>query len=201
MQNQTGRSMIEMLGVLAIIGVLSVGGIAGFSKAMRQYKMLQLVDEYRLFIQDYLRYNDDLKRVEKWADIPKILQNAQLLPKDWYIGGGYVYDSMGNRNQLFMRGGVRPVIDFWFKNDGDIDAKKELCQKMFVDVALVYQDLLYAVWVYRGEEAGNVGQAWGSAHCTNNRMCLRDMKLSDILNFCASCIDDTRCKLVFEFNS
>lgn len=31
---EKGRSMIEMLGVLAIIGVLSVGGIAGYSKAM-----------------------------------------------------------------------------------------------------------------------------------------------------------------------
>ena len=30
--NSFGRSMIEMLGVLAIIGVLSVGGIAGYSK-------------------------------------------------------------------------------------------------------------------------------------------------------------------------
>ena len=31
-----GRSMIEMLGVLAIIAVLSVGGIAGYSKAMEK---------------------------------------------------------------------------------------------------------------------------------------------------------------------
>ena len=31
--------MIEMLGVLAIIGVLSVGGIAGYSKAMETYKI------------------------------------------------------------------------------------------------------------------------------------------------------------------
>lgn len=35
--NQTGRSMIEMLGVLAIIGVLSVSGIAGYGKAMRMW--------------------------------------------------------------------------------------------------------------------------------------------------------------------
>ena len=34
-----GRSMIEMLGVLAIIGVLSVGGIAGYSKAMEKFKI------------------------------------------------------------------------------------------------------------------------------------------------------------------
>ncbi len=42
--NQTGRSMVEMLGVLAIIGVLSVGGIAGYSKAMFKYKMNKTMD-------------------------------------------------------------------------------------------------------------------------------------------------------------
>lgn len=36
--NEKGRSMIEMLGVLAIIGVLSVGGIYGYTVAMRKYK-------------------------------------------------------------------------------------------------------------------------------------------------------------------
>lgn len=38
-KNQLGRSMIEMLGVLAIIGVLSVGGIAGYTKAMAKNKV------------------------------------------------------------------------------------------------------------------------------------------------------------------
>ena len=38
-KNESGRSMIEMLGVLAIIGVLSVGGIAGYSKAMMKYRI------------------------------------------------------------------------------------------------------------------------------------------------------------------
>lgn len=40
MNNNTekGRSMIEMLGVLAIITVLSVCGLAGYSKAMQMYK-------------------------------------------------------------------------------------------------------------------------------------------------------------------
>ncbi len=42
--NQYGRSMVEMLGVLAIIGVLSVGGIAGYSKAMYKQKMNKTVD-------------------------------------------------------------------------------------------------------------------------------------------------------------
>ncbi len=32
--NESGRSMVEMLGVLAIVGVLSIGGIAGYTAAM-----------------------------------------------------------------------------------------------------------------------------------------------------------------------
>ena len=50
-QNQFGRSMIEMLGVLAIIGVLSVGGIAGYSKAMEKYKINKTVEQFNYQIQ------------------------------------------------------------------------------------------------------------------------------------------------------
>lgn len=42
--NQSGRSMVEMLGVLAIIGVLSVGGIAGYSSAMNKFKINKTVE-------------------------------------------------------------------------------------------------------------------------------------------------------------
>ena len=45
---ENGRSMIEMLGVLAIIGVLSVGGIAGYSKAMHRYRVNKTVEQISL---------------------------------------------------------------------------------------------------------------------------------------------------------
>ena len=38
-KTQSGRSMIEMLGVLAIIGMLSVGGIWGLSEAIERHKL------------------------------------------------------------------------------------------------------------------------------------------------------------------
>ena len=41
---ESGRSMVEMLGVLAIIGVLSVGGIAGYTMAMNRYRANEVVD-------------------------------------------------------------------------------------------------------------------------------------------------------------
>ena len=51
LSNQAGRSMVEILGVLAIIGVLSVGGIAGYSKAMQKININKLLTETHLLIQ------------------------------------------------------------------------------------------------------------------------------------------------------
>lgn len=45
---QSGRSMIEMLGVLAIIGVLSVGGLAGYNMAMQKIRINKVVEEIQL---------------------------------------------------------------------------------------------------------------------------------------------------------
>ena len=43
-QKEQGRSMVEMLGVLAIIGVLSIGAIAGYTMAMNRYRANQILD-------------------------------------------------------------------------------------------------------------------------------------------------------------
>ena len=43
--NETGRSMVEMLGVLAIVGVLSVGGVYGYGVAMKKHKANELLHQ------------------------------------------------------------------------------------------------------------------------------------------------------------
>lgn len=43
--NQSGRSMVEMLGVLAIIGVLTAGGLTIVGKARHQQELTQLLSE------------------------------------------------------------------------------------------------------------------------------------------------------------
>ena len=53
LKSQSGRSMVEMLGVLAIIGVLSVGGIAGYSLSMRRHRangVADLASKYALVV-------------------------------------------------------------------------------------------------------------------------------------------------------
>ena len=48
-QQETGRSMVEIIGVLAIIGVLSVGGIAGYRYAMNQIAYNKVLDIFSKF--------------------------------------------------------------------------------------------------------------------------------------------------------
>lgn len=45
LHNETGRSMVEMLGVLAIIGVLSIGGLSGYRSAMTKLRSNELLNE------------------------------------------------------------------------------------------------------------------------------------------------------------
>ena len=45
---ETGRSMVEMLGVLAIIGVLSIGGIMGYSYGMDKYRANETTNQIML---------------------------------------------------------------------------------------------------------------------------------------------------------
>ena len=55
-KSQSGRSMVEMLGVLAIIGVLSVGGIAGYSLSMRRHRaniVVDLASKYALVLYNF----------------------------------------------------------------------------------------------------------------------------------------------------
>ena len=48
MISQSGRSMVEMLGVLAVIGVLSIGGIAGYSYGMDKYRANETTNQIML---------------------------------------------------------------------------------------------------------------------------------------------------------
>ena len=46
--HETGRSMVEMLGVLAVIGVLSIGGIAGYNYGMDRWRANETINDIML---------------------------------------------------------------------------------------------------------------------------------------------------------
>lgn len=74
--NQFGRSMVEIIGVLAVIGVLSAGGLAGYGKAMHKYRVQKSIS----FISDaIIEYQIFTKRAvsDYPADTAKMAQSAK----------------------------------------------------------------------------------------------------------------------------
>ena len=88
---QYGRSMIEMLGVLAIIGVLSVGGIAGYSKAMMKYRINKTIEQITL-IAGNVRTFFATQRSYSGLD-NTILKKAKLVPDEMWNSGKTGIDS------------------------------------------------------------------------------------------------------------
>ena len=84
-----GRSMIEMLGVLAIIGVLSIGGIAGYTKAMEKIhinKIVNMISDISTTIKtayisqkEYDNFDSGLYGDDEWYKI----QDMGLLPPEY----------------------------------------------------------------------------------------------------------------------
>ncbi|MBR3501380.1 MAG: hypothetical protein IKO06_00555 [Alphaproteobacteria bacterium] len=83
---QSGRSMIEMLGVLAIIGVLSVGGIAGYSKAMMKYRINKTIEQITLIAgnaRTFFASQGNYAGLHSEFDSGrKIIQKAKLVPDE-----------------------------------------------------------------------------------------------------------------------
>lgn len=77
--NQNGRSMIEMLGVLAIVGVLSVGGIAGYSKAMSKYRTNKTIEQITQIVSGVRTFYDGQRN---YAGLDgSVLRKAKILPE------------------------------------------------------------------------------------------------------------------------
>ncbi len=84
--NQIGRSMVEMLGVLAIIGVLSVGAIAGYSKAMMKYKINKTIDEISNIVANIRTvFNGNYEGLDSYNN-PNILKNLNIVPENMWQG-------------------------------------------------------------------------------------------------------------------
>ncbi len=124
-KNESGRSMIEMLGVLAIIGVLSVGGIAGYSKAMQRYRINKTIEQITLIagnVRAFFAPQGNYGGVNNST----ILRKAKLVPDEMWnnttgkftnVFGQFVYletahKSSNTDTQAFMIENFLPEEDY-----------------------------------------------------------------------------------------
>jgi len=202
---QFGRSMVEMLGVLAIIGVLSVGAIAGYSTAMTKYKINKVVYQFTFIINSFLEHYEDISR-EVLADkgsssgshrpILPYLTALNSLPDGIQIKSDIVVvDASGHECVVFMRDHL--VFDYYLHNSDSTSFNASLCSALMMNLLQPSHDILNVVWMYRGSAVA--GSSWyGDKQCTAGKKCLRDITINEIDSMCHECLEGHNCTLTFE---
>ncbi len=190
----SGRSMIEMLGVLAIIGVLSVGGIAGFNKAMMEYKITKNLNQYGELFQNIFTHEKQLRRIviENGGErrIGNDLKQLNILPEGWehsydgmtdplgifsYVTSrGKLYYAINKENQLTFETHVKSP----YRHKGTPESKIEFSQRFITDILKPLSAkinnlvLSYPNVIYYGDNTTLCKEG--------TRPCLKDLTITEI---------------------
>ena len=197
-QNQSGRSMIEMLGVLAIIAVLTVGGIAGYSKAMEKFKVNKMLEDLSFLIAGLIEHSEQLVKMSNQKPaltcIGDFARDANFFPETWKRRSACdFYDSMGNLIGIYTySGNVALEISLGGSNDkrnennerfNDFSSRK--CEVIYLNLIQPLHDILDHSNFIRTSGSGII--YYGDKTCSGSRRCLRDLTPSEINKLCNSC--------------
>ena len=190
----TGRSMVEMLGVLAIIGVLSVGAIAGYSKAMMKYKLNKQAEQISWLLNVAYRYRNNFGK-KHMSLVPYFIKLGEIPENMIKDNSSYVYDIFGSKIIINISGcssaGICGSIIMDYKTNSP--SSFELCQNL-TNIAKEFHDELSVFNVARyksGADRSEYAEAYnGTKFCTNNKRCIRDITQEQIYELCRYCRDD-----------
>lgn len=177
---QSGRSMVEMLGVLAIIGVLSVGAISGYSKAMYKYKLNKQAEQISYLLHFALAYKDSLRfSGNSQINLTPYFIKLNIVPTEMIdeTSDRYLKDVFRNTiypyyYPTFKIGGL--AIQIKDKNSIDICIN-------FLKIAKENRQDIYDV-TFNG---GNVNNISGDKTCSSNNICLRDLDIAQMHQYCS----------------
>ena len=143
LKSQSGRSMVEMLGVLAIIGVLSVGGIAGYRQAMLQKNLNDIAQGVSLALIEAKR---DLEQTDEYR--------GKVFETD--IGNYRITANTADYSSHF-----HAVSEIYISVS---PVSKEVCEAIFYDQRIPFENLGIIGWHYIGahpeEYPSTTGLGW-----------------------------------------
>ena len=198
----TGRSMVEMLGVLAIIGVLSVGAVAGYNKAMMKYKLNKQAEQIGWLLNTMYRHRLSFgKHPQHMSLVPyfkKLGEIPQEMIKD---NSSSLYDRFGSFvriNTTYCRNDM--CSQFRLRYSTSSSENFAICQNLLT-VAKEFHNDIYSTGVFKsnGSTTSYANEYKGDKFCTNN--CIRNITQEQIYNQCKYCDEgSTGCQLYFLFN-
>ncbi len=211
MNTQSGRSMVEMLGVLAIIGVLSVGAIAGYSKAMMKYKLNRQAEGFNMLLNSAIQLQPDLDRTVKAGGrfSAEIFYKLGLVPSGMTYKNSYIYDVFNNHVSIMYYSDTLPdlgpyteyLMQYNLEHSGTSASARgvEICRNIVSTAKANAADLKF-LQMRAGKNEGGYdvpyGRVMGDKECRQGKKCLRNMSVKDIDDFCSSCTSETNCSLM-----
>ena len=204
---ECGRSMVEMLGVLAIIGVLSVGAIAGYSKAMMKYRLNKQAEQIGSIL-DYISvYTDELNRDRNnmsYHMLPLLIKLG-VIPQEMIHENSspYIYDSFDNQILLFfgreLTGNYFGASVFFSNYD------KHICRNLFNIAKYRSNFITYAFIQKATEDSSAIQSTWfkGDSMCVSQNNCLKNITIKQIDDTCTMCEDalSGTCRVMYLFNT
>lgn len=178
---QTGRSMVEMLGVLAIIGVLSVGGIAGYSKAMLKYKLNKQSEQLNQIFNTAVRYYGQIKYPDSKGStaITNMFDKMGEIPKEMIRtttkSNNLIYDVFNNSVKISVYGDKYESSSSWNPASsmivqislqaGEDDINVQMCRNI-INVAKENHHGLWYLETISGSGENRVQTTyWGDRYC------------------------------------
>ena len=190
----TGRSMVEMLGVLAIIGVLSVGAIAGYSKAMTKYKLNKHAEQMNTVINAVARNAHSFGNIESGTYLTPYLIKMGEIPTEMIKSGNtnHIFDIFGQSWRIFTNSENRTIF---LATDGNSslrtssDDNLASCQNILTIAKENAANIHYVATVsnYYNENS-IVKMLCGDSSCNKQSSikCLKDMDMNDIYDICTA---------------
>ena len=201
--SSVGRSMIEMLGVLAIVGVLTVGGIAGYSKAMEQYKLNKVLNQYSHLLQGLIEYGGKMRNSgNDDVQLGDAVNAIGLIPSTWHYrndsGLQNFQDDIGNIVHIVSREGYLVFNLSLRANDAQFSSK--ICVNFFQYIFQPLHSTFKRIVMFDMNSVNQNQWYYGDSLCSNYH-CLNNMTLSAMHNACGYCAEreGSGCFLVIQF--
>ena len=198
---EQGRSMVEMLGVLAIIGVLSVGAISGYSKAMFKYKLNKQSEGFSFLLNEAIKIKEEMwsRLLKNGGSLSNELVN--ILAKTHSIPDGFsydlsknsVYDSFNNPIQFYCyaTGTYAEYTLSYTMTKSNYSV--EICRNMVIAAKENTANLAF-LQMRSIAESTSQSLLYGDRRC-NGSNCLRSAGIKEIDDFCSSCTNNSNCTL------
>ena len=209
---QSGRSMVEMLGVLAIIGVLSIAGISAYSQAMFKYQLTTQEEAFNMLLHRAVELQPILQREYGKISIGsqnvgKIMAETDTLPNGIYYNpqNKQIHDVFKNtiaiNYQHSSRGDGSSATDYLFwitlNRDGNkiTERDRAICRNILL-AAQQNADNIAQVGVRSSADSGS-----GYSVSNLRGKGLRNAGIAEIDNVCNSCNSQQSCAIALYISS